>query len=151
MIHAQNQKYIIVTPPAALLDNASAATAEIDTLTWDYLQYITIIGATNTAMTALAATESDVTGTGHGNITGLIWATSANIAGDTSTLPIATDDNTIFVMDINLLGRKRFIDLTATNDATSTGGYIAILAILSRGEGVLDTAAGRGAGEILRV
>lgn len=153
MIDAQNQKYINVTPPAALLDGASAGTVEIDTAGFDYLQYIITLGATDTAMTALAATESDTAGTGHSNITGLEWdaATSPNIAGDASTLPAAADDNKIFVMDINLLGRERFIDLTLTNDSTSNGGFVSVVAILSRLGEKPVTAAQRGAKEILRV
>jgi hypothetical protein len=60
MIHAQNTKLISVTPPAAIVDNTSYATAEVDTNGFDYAQYIVYLGATDIAMTALSVTESDV-------------------------------------------------------------------------------------------
>lgn len=150
MISAQNTKVVAITPPGALLDGASATTSEIDVTGWRYMQILVHIGATNTAMTALAVTQSDTSGSGHANITGLVFGTSADIEGTTSTLPAATDDNGFFIFDINLIGKKKYIDVTATNDSTSTGGYITIIGILSRGEEAPITNTGRGAVQVLR-
>lgn len=151
MIHAQNTKVLNLTPPAAIVDDASLTVTEIDTKTWDYCQIFLVMGATDIAMTALAVTESDVTASGHANVTGLVWGTSANHLGVTSTLPSATNDNGVFIFDINLNGRKRFLDLTATVGDGTSGGYYTVMAILSRGENVANTATARGAVEILRV
>lgn len=146
-----NTKLVGITPPAAIIDDASATTAEIDTLGFDYCQIVVYLGATDIAMTALAVTESDTAGSGHANVTGLIWGTSSNIAGSTSTLPSATDDNKFFVADIDLRGRKRYLDLTATIGNGAAGTYFTAFAVLSRKEGGITTAAERGAQEILRV
>lgn len=153
MIHATDTKFINSTPPAALIDGASLTVAEIDTLGWDYCQILLIGGATNTAMTALKVTESDVTASGHADIVGLEFAaaTSLDIEGAASVLPVATDDDGLFLFEINLVGRKRFLDVTATADSTSTGGYYTMLTILSRGENVANTNAARGVVQALRV
>ena len=151
MVHAQRSKIVLLTPPAILVDNASLTVAELDTIGWDHAMIYLIMGATDIAMTALAVTESDTTGSGHANVTGLIYATSTNTDGDTSALPTATDDDTIFGFDINLTGRTRFLDLTATVADGSVGGYYVVIAVLSRGDESPQTAAEQGLNECLRV
>lgn len=146
----QHVKFVSITPPEAVKDNASWTTAEIDTAGWDYMTVVAYLGATDIAMAALAVTESDTTGSGHANVTGLIWGTSTNIDGSTSALPSATDDNTFQIAQIDLRGRKRFIDVTATAGDGTTGTYIAIFGILSRTAELPITIAGMGANEVLR-
>lgn len=146
-----NAKWVAVTPPGAIVDDASFTTTEIDTLGWDYLEIIVLLGATDIAMAALAVTESDSSGSGHANITGLVWGTSSNIAGSTSALPSATDDNKFQVAHIDLRGRKRYIDVTATAGNGAAGTYACIIGRLSRGEAMPITAAAMGADEVLRV
>ena len=150
-VEAQKVKYVSVTPPAAIVDNASYTTAEIDTLGWDYCTIVAYLGATDIAMAALAVTESDTSGSGHANVTGLVWGTSSNADGSTSALPSATDDNTFQVAQINLTGRKRYLDVTATAGNGTNGTFLTILAILSRGDASPSTIAEAGADEVLRV
>ena len=151
MIHAQNTKFVSVTPPAAIVDNASYTTAEIDTLGFDYATIIVYLGATDIAMTALKVTESDTSASGHADVTGLVFGTSSNIAGSTSALPSATDDDTFQIFEIDLKNRKRYLDVVATAGNGSTGTFATILCILSRAGESVDTAAARNADEILRV
>ncbi len=151
MIPAQDTKYIMMTPPVALVSDASLLTTEIDCKGWDYLQIVMSLGVCDGIFTALAVTESDSTGANHANVTGLVFATSTNIDGDTSAFPTASADNTIYAFDIDLRGRKRFIDLTATIDATSSGDFATVLAILSRAEQSPTLATSRGCAEVLRV
>ena len=151
MIHAQNVKYISVTKPAAIVDNASYTTDEIDTLGFDYATIVCYYGTSDIAMTALAVTESDSAGSGHANVTGLVYGTSSNIAGSTSSLPSATDDGKFFVFQVDLKARKRYLDVTATAGDGSAGTFVAIFAILSRGEATPDTASEAGAADVLRV
>lgn len=151
MIHAQDTKFINVTPPAAIVDNASYTTAEIDTLGYDYATIVVYIGATDIAMTALKVTQSDTAGSGHADISGLTWGSDTNIDGSTSALPSADDDNTFQVAQINLVGRKRYLDVTATAGNGSAGTFAAIFCILSRGDEVANTAASQGADEVLAV
>ena len=147
----QNCKFITITPPQAIKDNASWTTAEIDTAGWDYMTIVAHLGATDIALTALAITEGDVSGT-VANVTGLIWGTSTNIDGTTSALPSATDDNTFQVAEIDLRARKRYIDVTATIGDGTSGGYLTIIAILSRADTAVPISiSDRGCDEILRV
>lgn len=147
----QETKVLQVIAPAAIADNTSPTTVEIDTLGFDYAQVYVMLGATDIALTALKMTESDTTGTGFGDVTGLVFGTSTQISGSASTLPSATDDNKIFCFDINLIGRKRFLDLVATVGDGSSGGYVVAWAVLSRAKKSPVTAAERGCAQILRV
>ena len=150
MNQLQNTKLVSITPPAAIVDNASYTTASIDTQGWDYLQVVVYLGATDIAMTALKLQESDTDGS-YADVTGLVFGTSSNIAGSTSTLPSATDDNKFFVFDVDLRGRKRYFDLVATAGDGTAGTFLTAFAILSRGKEQPVTAAERGASQILRV
>ena len=144
-------KILNLTPPAAIVDNASLTVTEIDTNGYDYCNILVFLGATDIAMTALAVTESDTTGSGHANVTGLVFATSTNTAGSTSALPTATDDNDIFEFQIDLRYRKRYLDLTATVGDGTSGGYYTVIALLSRADEPPFTATARGVNQILRV
>lgn len=143
-------KLVSITPPAAISDNATLTTGEIDTLGWSYLTIIVYEGATDIAMAALAVTQSDTSGSDHANITGLVWGTSTNIDGVTSALPIATDDNLFQVAQIDLKGKKRYIDVTATTGDGNAGSFVTILGILSRPQVSPTSASEAGANEILR-
>lgn len=146
----QQTKLAIVISPRAILNGSSWTTNELDCKGWDYLQIVFFLGATDIALTALAVTESDTSGSGHSNVTGLISGTSTNTDGSTSALPSATNDNTIQLFEIDLTKRKRYIDLTATIGSGTAGGFAACVAILSRGKDVPVTATERGCDEILR-
>lgn len=138
MIEAQNAKYVNLTPPAAIVDNASFTVAELDTRGWRYLEILIILGATDIAVAALKATESDTTGAGHTDIPGADYSVAP------ATLPSATNDDGIFRIAMDLTKRKRFIDLTFTAGDGAAGTYACVVARLSRGETAPITAAGRG-------
>lgn len=146
----QEQKLLLLTPPAAKLDDASATTAEIDTLGFDYCQIVVALGDTDIAAAALKVQESDTTGSGFADVTGLVFGTSKNTDGSTSTLPSATDDNKLFVFDISLKGRKRFLDLVFTAGNGTAGTFFVAFAILSRAKISPTTAAERGIAQCLR-
>jgi hypothetical protein len=150
MIAAQHTKLVSITPPGAIVDNASLTTASVDTNGWDYAKITVYLGATDIAMTALKVQESD-DDSSYADVTGLVFGTSNNIAGSASTLPSATDDNKFFVFDIDLRGRKRYLDLVATCGDGAAGTYITAWAELSRGKDGPTTAAERGASQVLRV
>jgi len=151
MIHAQKAKWLMLTPPAAKVDNASVTVAELDTAGWDYLELLVAIGDLDIALSALKLTESDATGSGHVDISGTVIGTDANIAGTTSSLPAADDDNKMWLFQLDLRKRKRFIDAVITVGDGTTGAYVVVFARLSRGEIAPLTAAQAGVEEILRV
>ena len=133
MLAPMQCKRLPVIKPAAILDNASAVTDEIDGAGWEYLEVSVMLGATDIAMAALKMQESDTTGTGFADIVGTRFGTDANDTGSTSSLPSATDDNKIFTFLIDLRGRKRFLDLVATAGDGTAGTYICAWATLWRG------------------
>jgi hypothetical protein len=150
MNSAQQAKKLIVISPAAISDNASPTTNSIDTKGFDYLEVDVMIGASDIAMAVLKLQSSDTDGS-YADVTGLIWGTSANIAGATSTLPSATDDNKIFSFQVDLRGQKRYFDLVATTGDGTAGTYITAIARLSMAKDMPTTAAEQGCAEILRI
>lgn len=149
--HIENFKLVSVTPPAAIVDNAAFTTAEVDTKGWDHARFIVYIGATDIAAAALQVTESDTTGSGHVAITGTVFGTATDIDGNTTALPSATDDNTFVVIDIDLRGRKRFLDLNLTAGDGTTGTFAAAWCELYRGESMPTTVAGHGCSGMVKI
>jgi hypothetical protein len=139
----QNTKWVQCVHPAALVDNASLTFDELDTKGYDYCTIALLVGATDIAATACKLTESDTSGSGHADITPSIYGTATDIDGSTSALPTATDDEGIFLWEIDLRGRKRYIDATITIGDGTAGGYYTAFAILSRGENTKLTKTGR--------
>ena len=150
MIAMQHVKFLAITPPGAIVDNASYTTTSIDTAGWDYLTVVAQLGATDVDMVALKLQTSDTDGS-YADLTGAIYGTSADISGATSALPLSTDDNKFYVFEVDLRGKKRYFDLVATAGNGAAGTYLSAFAILSRGEQTPITAAARGCGNILRV
>ncbi len=144
MIAAQDKKVIGVTFPVAIVDNASWTTVEIDTLGYDYAEFIWVMGANDIAVAALKVQESDTSGSGMADVTGAIFGTSANDAGSTSTLPSATDDNKLFSICLDLTRRKRYLDLVATNGDGTAGGFSVCVCVLTRAEQSPSSAAEAG-------
>lgn len=152
MNSAQHDKFVMITAPGALVDAASLTTTAIDTAGYSYCRVLVVLGATDIDITALKVQESDDSGmSGAADVTGLVYGTSLDIAGSTSSLPSATDDDKCFAFEINLQGRKRYLDLVATVGNGSVGGYVTAFALLSRASDVPVTKTERGYGNILRV
>lgn len=151
MIPAQNNKFLAVVPPEAIRDNGSYTSAAVDTNGADYTEIVVHLGATDIAMAALKMTECDTSGGSYTDITGLVFGTSTNTAGSTSTLPTATDDDKFFLFQIDMRYRKRYLKIVATNGDGTVGGFICVIAILSRLEQSPKTAALAGCDQILRV
>lgn len=135
-------KFLNITPPAAIIDNAAVTTTEIDTKGYRYLTVVASLGATDIAMSVLKLTESDTSGSGHADISSMVFGTATDIDGDTSSLPSATDDNGMFVFKLDLRGHKRYIDVSATVGDGTNGTFISILGCLERDETGPTTLAG---------
>jgi hypothetical protein len=141
MFNLQDFKFVNTTPPAAIIDNAAAVTAALDTKGFDSACFIVQLGALDIAVSAMKLQESDASGSGFVDITGADFSVSP------LTLPAATDDNKIYAVFVNLVGRKRYLDLSLTLGDGSTGTFVAVLAILGRGQNVPSTATLRGLGQ----
>ena len=132
----QHTKFLNITPPAAIVDNAAFGTTTVDTAGFAYLTIIVSLGAIDIVPTTLKVQESDDSGmSGAADITGTRIGTDADAFGTTSVLPIATTDaDKIVVFELDLRGRKRYIDLAFTGGNGSAGTYASVLGILSRAE-----------------
>ena len=151
MIPPDDCKVLLTTPPAAIIDNAAVATAEIDRLGYDYAQIEVFLGALDIAMTVLKVQESDVSGSGFADIVGTRFGTDNNDTGSASTLPSATDDNKIFSFFLDLRGRKRYLDVSATVGDGAAGTFIVIVTRLWRSKDAPRTAAEAGYSQRMRV
>lgn len=147
----QRAKFFQVTPPRAILNNASWTTAAIDTAGFDYATVVFSLGATDIAITALKVQESDASGSGMADIDGLDMNGDTDIAGGTAALPSSTDDDNLVVFQVDLRGRKRYLNLVATIGNGSAGGFAAVIAILTKGAVYGGTIAEMGAETVLRV
>lgn len=141
MIHAQDTKYVSVTPPGAIVDNAAFTTATVDTIGWDYITWIIYLGALDIAVAVMKLREGDAS-----NMSDAADIAGADFSVLPATLPAATDDNKIYGIQVNLAGggRKRYQDLSLTGADGSVGTYATVLAVLSRAKQSPNTAAKRG-------
>src|SRR5438445_2550024 len=147
MKRRQQIKVVSVTPPAAIVNNAAFVTATVDTMGWDEIQWVIILGALDIAIAAMKLQESDAS-----NMSGAVDVSGADFSVSPATLPSATDDNNLFGIFAKCGGsRKRYQDLSLTGGNGATGSFATVIAILSKGETVPSTAAGRGFTQALTV
>ena len=150
------EKFVGVTPPAAIVDNNSFTTNVIDTQGFRYAEVYVYLGALDIALTALKLQEADAasdatTLTSGADVSGSVFGTAANDTGSTSSLPSATADNLCFKFEVDLRGRKRYLKPVITMGDGSVGGFVTCFAILSRGEQQPTTAAQKGISQLLRL
>lgn len=135
----QEAKVVNLIPPVAIVDNNSWTTTEIDTAGYSWCSIYVNLGATDIAMAALKVQESDTSGSGFADITGLNFATSP------ATLPSATADGLVFAVHIDLRkNRKRYLDLVATAGNGTTGTYASGLAFLYDADEIPASVSARG-------
>lgn len=119
----QSLKFINVTPPGAIIDNASATTAAVDTANFRELMFLVQYGATDIATTAFKLTECDTSGGSYTDVDGADFSTDG-------TLPSDTADNGLYAIHVpTLVNRKRYQDLTLTLGNGAAGTYVSVLAI----------------------
>jgi hypothetical protein len=144
-------KFAQVIAPVAIVDDASWTTAAIDTLDYDYCTIVFNLGATDIAMAALKVQESDASGSGYADITGATCDGGTDIDGNTAALPSATDDGNVIVFQIDLRGRKRYLDLVATAGNGSAGTFASAVAILTKAAVAPESVADAGCETLIRV
>ena len=146
----QNGKFVNVLPPVARVDNASYTTTEIDTKGYDAATIIVNLGATDIAMTALKVQESDTSGSGFADISGASFDGGNATDNGTLTLPDTTDD-AVYVFQIGLDGRKRYLDLVATAGDGTLGTFASAVCILHNADVHPSVTTDRASGGVCRV
>jgi hypothetical protein len=150
MVPNQETKVTDLLPPAAAVNNASFAPSSLDCKDWDYASVHLLLGATDIALTALKLQESDDNATWT-DVVGTRFGTDTDMAGNASTLPSATDDNHVFVFDVDCRSRKRYLKPVISVGAGTTGAFAAVLALQSRGAIAPHDPASRGVTGVMRV
>lgn len=136
----QTIKWVSVTPPAAIIDNAAATTAALDTKGFKKAMFLVYLGALDIAVSAMKLQESDDSG-----MSGAVDITGADFSVSPLTLPTASDDNHLFAIYVDLRGsRKRYLDLSLTLGDGAAGSFVTVLAGLADAEEAPNTAAKRG-------
>ena len=144
MIAALDSKVVLITAPQAILDDASWTTASIDTKGFRYLRVTILIGFLDIAMAALKLQTSDTDGS-YSDLAGADFDGDVMSDGNVAVLPTALEDNTFWVINVDLRGKKRFFDLVATGGDGATGTFLTAWAELSRPEQSPNTLTERGA------
>jgi hypothetical protein len=145
-IGLETSKVVLVTPPAAIVDNAAFTTASVDTRGYRKCTFLVSLGALDIALAAFKLRESDDDGSAdaYADVDG------ADFSVD-STLPAATQDNKMYAIRVDLRGRERYLDLTLTGGDGTLGTFATVHAILEDPEIIPTTAAGRGLADELAV
>ena len=151
MSKLHDAKFVQVIAPAAITDNASFTTNEIDTLGFNYATIVFNLGASDIAMTALKVQESDTTGSGFADVTGADMSSATDIDGAATALPSATDDNKFVVIQMDLRGRKRFLDLVATAGDGAAGTFAAACCILTQSDVAPESVSAAGCDTLVRL
>ena len=147
----QQAKYVAAIKPAAILDNTSATATVVDTTGYDYATVIVQLGATDITLTALKLQASSTSGGTYTDITGATFDGGSGMGGATLALPSATDDGQTCVFQVDMRGKNPFLKVVATFGDGTSGGFIAAVAVLSRGKIAPVTSTGAADGDVCRV
>lgn len=131
------QKFVMVTPPAAKVDNAAFTTAAVDTKGWRRCTFVAIFGDIDIAVASAKVRHSDASD----------MSSSADLSTGGTDFSLGTaagSDNKIHAFDVDCRGKKRYLDFEITGGDGSTGTYLSVIAILSEPEIAPDSAADRG-------
>lgn len=150
MVPQQDFKAVIAVSPQVRKDDAAWTATAIDTKGYEYCTILFQIGATDIAMAGLSVTHSDTDGS-YTALTGAVFGTSTDIAGNTSSLPGSDQSDTIVRVDIDCKTAKRYLKVSATAGNGSAGTYLSAVGLLSRANSVPVTASQMGCAQVLRV
>lgn len=138
MKQAANFKVVPVTPPGAIVDNAAFVTSAIDTKGFRHLTIVAIFGAIDIAPASSKIRHSDASNMGS--------PADIAVGGTDYALATATDsDNLQHIFEVDLLGKKRYIDFEITGGDGAAGSYLSVIGILSRPEESPNSASEHGA------
>jgi len=128
MINMQKVSYSLTLPPQSINGTDTLSTA-VDTLGYNYATFIFLYGASTADMEHLEIQECDTSGGSYAAITG----------SAVSVMPTSTDDNKLWVWQIQLGGsRKRYLKIRVDPGAAAT--LVAAVAELSRANQSPNTA-----------
>ena len=135
---AATKAAIMVSPQSA----TDPTESYVDTLGFDSALVLISLGATGASgISALKLQESDASGSGYTDIVDFDGdATYTDIEGSTLALPGAGNDDEVWVVHIDLRGRKRYLKCVV--DSTTNASVLGVTAVLGRAGESIATNAG---------
>jgi hypothetical protein len=143
MIYATTTKDVVSVQPATRINNSAVTCAAVDRKGFDYAVAKLFIGANDIGLTVAKLQESDDDSTWTD-----IPGADFSIAG---TLPGSGIQDAIWLWDVDLRGRKRYLRPALTVGNGSLGAYVTLVFELSRAEEMPHNAAERGAAQMLEL
>jgi hypothetical protein len=135
---AATKAAIMVSPQSA----TDPTESYVDTLGFDSALVLISLGATGASgISALKLQESDASGSGYTDIVDFDGdATYTDIEGSTLALPGAGNDDEVWVVHIDLRGRKRYLKCVV--DSATNASVLGVTAVLGRAGESIATNAG---------
>jgi hypothetical protein len=135
---AATKAAILVSPQS----DTNPTESYVDTLGFDSALVLISLGATGASgISALKLQESDASGSGYTDIVDFDGdATYTDIEGSTLALPGAGNDDEVWVVHIDLRGRKRYLKCVV--DSTTNASVLGVTAVLGRAGESIATNAG---------
>ena len=146
MIDTQNAKYVLILPPSKITNGAyflDGTTNKVDTLGFDHLTALFMVGATDAVFNRLRVLGCDTADEVPVYLSETPHYYSYGFAGSPS-FPTADADNQIYGFSLSLVGMKRFLAFQVRAASGTIGESVAGLGILSRGRDVPSDLASRG-------
>jgi hypothetical protein len=135
---AATKAAIMVSPQSA----TDPTESYVDTLGFDSALVLISLGATGASgISALKLQESDASGSGYADIVDFDGdSTYTDIEGSTLALPGAGNDDEVWVVHIDLRGRKRYLKCVV--DSATNASVLGVTAVLGRAGESIATNAG---------
>jgi hypothetical protein len=135
---AATKAAILVSPQS----DTNPTESYVDTLGFDSALVLISLGATGASgISALKLQESDASGSGYTDIVDFDGdATYTDIEGSTLALPGAGNDDEVWVVHIDLRGRKRYLKCVV--DSATNASVLGVTAVLGRAGESIATNAG---------
>ena len=135
---AATKAAILVSPQS----DTNPTESYVDTLGFDSALVLISLGATGASgISALKLQESDASGSGYTDIVDFDGdSTYTDIEGSTLALPGAGNDDEVWVVHIDLRGRKRYLKCVV--DSATNASVLGVTAVLGRAGESIATNAG---------
>lgn len=135
---AATKAAILVSPQS----DTNPTESFVDTLGFDSALVLISLGATGASgISALKLQESDASGSGYADIVDFDGdSTYTDIEGSTLALPGAGNDDEVWVVHIDLRGRKRYLKCVV--DSATNASVLGVTAVLGRAGESIATNAG---------
>ena len=132
---AASRAAVLVSPQSA----TDPTESYVDTLGFDSALVLISLGATGASgISALKLQESDASGSGYTDIVDFDGdSTYTDIEGNTLALPAAGADDEVWVVHLDLRGRKRYLKCVV--DSATNASVLGVTAVLGRAAESLAT------------